>query len=45
MDFTGRFAACAHAFPTCRGKMVEGGFAKDGAAGIAGAKKEYFHGF
>jgi hypothetical protein len=45
MDFAGRLAACAHGFPPCRGKMAEGGFGQDGAAGIAGAKKQYFHGF
>jgi hypothetical protein len=29
--------------PTRRRKMVEGGFAEDGTAGVTGTEKEYVH--
>ena len=39
----GGLAARAHGTPTSRRKMVEGGFAEDGTAGITSAEKEYVH--
>ncbi|CAH1091437.1 hypothetical protein NTG1052_870009 [Candidatus Nitrotoga sp. 1052] len=43
MHFAGGLAARAYGVPTSWRKMVEGGFAEDGTAGVASAEKEYVH--
>jgi hypothetical protein len=40
MQLAGGLAACADRFHAGRGQVIEGAFAEDGAAGVAGAKKQ-----